>query len=159
MPTNRVPLRRRVRGELNSDQEMALWLGVGRNGSFPFADEDEAAELWVRHKPRIMEAHARNGRRPYAWWVYEAETLGLDYPGYETEASYLYEHGQLGAEETASEVAYWREQFERCHEPGFGYCSGPGEWLHGREAREAHMAWADIPRSLVEKWTRERNAG
>ena len=158
MPTNRVPLRRRVRGELTSDMEMALWLGVGRNG-FPFADEDEVEELWTRHRERIMADHARNGRRPQAWWWFEAPPLGLDYPGYETEASYLYEHGQLGAEESASVVAYWREQFGRCHEPGFTLCMGEGQWLRGREARLAHYRWADIPASLVERWTRERVIG
>ena len=71
MPTNRVPLRRRVRGELTSDQEMALWLGVGRDG-FPFADEAEACELWQRHRARLMGLHANNGRRPLGWWQYDA---------------------------------------------------------------------------------------
>ena len=158
MPTKRTPLRRRVRGELNGDQEMCLWLGVGRNGSFPFESEDEAEALWGRHRARLMEAHARSGHRPAAWWIYEAEALGLTYPGYDCEQSYLFDHGQLGTEEAAALVAYWREQFERANEPGFGYCSGPGRWLRGREAREAHIAWADIPRSLVEKWTAERRA-
>lgn len=158
MPTNRTPLRRRVRGELTSDMGMCLWLGVGRNGSFPFESEAEARELWQRHRERLMEAHGRHGHRPMAWWWFEAEALGLDYPGYENEASYLFEHDQLGAEESASLVERWREQFGRCHEPGFTLCMGEREWLKGREARLAHIAWADIPQSLVKQWTRERPA-
>ena len=154
MPTKRTPLRRRVRGELSSDQEMALWLGCGRNGEFPFADEAEAEELWTRHKARLMEAHARNGHRPMAWWVYDAPE-GLEF-GYDTERSSLYAAGLLGAEEAAALIAYWREEFRRCHEPDFGYCAGLGRYLRGQAAREAHYAWADIPTSLVEQWRVER---
>ena len=158
MPTKRVALRRRVRGELSGDQAMALWLGVGRNGSFPFVDEAEAEELWTRHRERLMADHACNGHRPAAWWIYEAEALGLAYPGYDCEQSYLFDHCQLGELEAASLLEWWREQFERCHEPGFHHCEGPGRFLKGHEAIEAHYAWADIPRSLVAKWTRERQS-
>ena len=43
--------------------------------------------------------------------------------------------------------------------PGFTLCMGQGQWLKGREATRAHYAWADIPASLVKRWTAERNAG
>ena len=107
MPTNRTPLRRRVRGELTSDMEMTLWLGASRDG-FPFTDADEAEELWTRHKARLMEAHARNGHRPMAWWVYDAPE-GLEFD-YDTERSTLFEAGLLGAEEAAALVAEWRRE-------------------------------------------------
>ena len=158
MPTNRVPLRRRLRGQLSFDQEQALWLGCGRGGSFPFESEAEAFDLWQRHKPRLMAEHAQNGHRPYAWWLYESEQLGLTWPGYDNEQSYLYEYGELSETEVETLTAFWREQFDRCHEPGFAHCEGPGKWLRGREAREAHLQWADVPRSLVEKWSAERRA-
>ena len=158
MATNRIPLRRRVRGELNSDQEMALWLGVGRNGSFPFEDGDEAHELWDRHRARLMDMFATHGRRPMAWWRYDAPK-GIQFD-YDTERSTLYEAGQLSEPEAAALIAYWREEFERAQAPGFGYCAGPGKWLTGQAAREAHHAWADIPASLVERWgVRERMSG
>ena len=63
MTTNRTPIRRASRGALSSDQEQCLWFGCGRIG-FPFEDEDECREAWERHKARIMQVHARNGRRP-----------------------------------------------------------------------------------------------
>ena len=97
-----------------------------------------------------MELFARNGRRPMAWWWFEAPE-GLEFD-YNTEQSTLFAAGLLGAEEATALVTYWREQFERCHEPGFGYCAGLGKWLTGQAAREAHLRWADIPRSLVEQW-------
>ena len=156
MPTKRTPLRRRVRGELSSDQELALWLGCGRNGSQPFETEDEARELWQRHAPRLMEIFARNGHRPWGWWVFEAPPeLEFDY---DRERSMLFEAGLLEPGEAAALVVYWREQFERCHEPGFGYCAGLGKWLTGQAAREAHLRWADVPASLIAQWHTERRA-
>ena len=164
MPTNRTPLRRRVRGELTSDMEMALWLGVGRNGSFPFADEEEVEELWQRHRERLMEAHGRHGHRPMAWWWFEApESLGAY--DYDTERSTLYEAGLLDVDEAAALVAYWREEFERAHAPGFAVCMGMGDgpkggaiWLRGAQARQAHFEWCDLPKSLLDRWTAERKA-
>ena len=156
MPTKRTPLRRRVRGELSSDQELALWLGCSRNGSQPFETEAEAAELWRRHAPRLMELFARNGHRPLGWWQYDAPE-GLEFD-YDTEQSTLYEAGVLSESEAAALVTYWREEFSRANAPGFGYCAGLGKYLRGQEAREAHYAWADIPTSLLERWRTEREA-
>ena len=144
MPTNRVPLRRRVRGELTSDQEMALWLGVGRDG-FPFADEDEARNLWERHRARLMALHAHNGRRPYAWWEFDAPRgarLRSGTPNNRrcsrlacstrTSARSLL-HGGASSSSGATRRA-------------FSMCVGPNvPWLTGRAARLAHLAWADVP--------------
>ena len=151
MTTNRTPIRRASRGALSSDQEQCLWLGVGRNG-FPFEDEEQAKELWERHKPRLMEAHARNGHRPYAWWMYDAPE-GLEYD-YETERSTLFEAGLLEPEEAAALVASWRAEFDRCHAPDFTYCGGPGLFLRGREAARRHLEWADVPASLIPQWSK-----
>ena len=152
MPTNRTPLRRRVRGQLSSDQEMALWLGVGPNGD-PFEDEDERRDLWFRHRGRLMAEHATGGRRPLAWWRYESP---IPWPGHDRERSALYEAGELG-EQAAGLVAWWRSEFERASKPGFSYCQGPDRpWLTGAAARRAHFVWADIPASLVARWTEER---
>ena len=55
----------------------------------------------------------------------------------------------------------WREEFERAQAPGFTFCIGErgdgrgAQWLTGQAAREAHYAWADVPRSLIAKWTKE----
>lgn len=155
MTTTRRPLRRASRGALSSDQEQCLWLGVGRNG-FPFEDEEEAREAWERHKARIMASYAKGGRRPQAWWVYDAPE-GLEFD-YDTERSTLFEAGLLEVEEAAVLIAFWREQFDRCHAPDFTYCGGPGQFLKGREATRAHLAWADVPASLVKKWSAERRS-
>ena len=156
MPTRREPLRRRLRGELNSDQEMALWLGCGCHGSFPFEDEAEAEELWTRHKARLMEAHARNGHRPMAWWWFDAPE-GLEFD-YDTERSVLYEADLLDKQEREQLLVEWRSAFDCAQAPDFFHCAGPGKYLRGQEARAAHYCWADVPASLVKKWTAERRA-
>ena len=135
---------------------MSLWLG---HPSDAFEDEDEAREMWERHGPRLMELFAMHGRRPLAWWQFDAP---IAYPGPDLERSALYEACLLGEDERESLVAEWRSEFKRAHEPGFAFCIGEradgkgAEWLTGREARAAHYAWADIPASLREQWRAER---
>ena len=156
MPTNRTPLRRERRGKITADQEMSFWLGHPPD---VFANEDEARALWTRHSPRLMDLFAMRGRRPVAWWKFDAP---IPYPGDEFERSALYEAGLLSPEEREQLVAEWREEFDRAQAPGFGFCAGlrpDGKgalWLTGQAARRAHHAWADIPTSLVEQWRTER---
>jgi hypothetical protein len=156
MPTKRVPLRRGVRGRLTFAQEQCLWLGVPADA---FADDEHRAEAWARHGSRLMELLARHGRRPQAWWRYDAP---IAYPGYDLERSTLFEAGLLSDDERAELVEDWRREFNRAYEPDFGYCTGPSadgpgaEWLYGRAGRLAHFEWADIPRSLVDEWRAER---
>ena len=146
-----------MRGELNSDQELFLWLGVGRDG-FPFENDDEARASWQRHAPRLMELFATRGRRPMAWWWFDAP---IPYPGYDLERSILYEAGLLGEQERESLISEWREEFERAQAPSFGFCAGlrpDGKdvlWLTGQAGREALYAWADIPASLIAQWRTE----
>jgi len=101
-----------------------------------------------------MEQHGSRGRRPWAWWRYEAGELR--HPGYGRERSTLYEAGLLAEAELAELLAYWREQFDRACGPDFFHCEGPGIFLRGVAARRAHCRWADIPRALVAAWRAER---
>lgn len=154
MATNRHPIARERRGGLTGEQEDALRYG---GMATVFEDEEEARAAWERHRQRLMTNHARNGHRPAAWWAFDApeELGGWDY---DTEQSTLYEVGLLSEPEASVLVAWWREQWDCCHAPGFGYCEGPGEWLKGRAAIAAHLRWADIPRSLAETWSKERKS-
>lgn len=152
MPTNRVPLRRSVRGRIDADEEMHLWLGAGPQGRAMFADEAETEAAWRRHRDRLLEMFGRHGRRPWAWWRFEAPP-GLEYD-YARERSILFEAGLLAPKEAEALVAEWREAFERASVPSYSFCAGPGEWLTGRAARAAFFAWADIPASLLARWTK-----
>jgi hypothetical protein len=93
-----------------------------------------------------------NGHRPLAWWRYEAP---FPYPGYDSEQSTLYEADLLAETERAELVAFWREQFDRASDPNF-FFTGRGEILRGEAAHRAHCRWADIPPSLIEAWSAER---
>jgi hypothetical protein len=98
-------------------------------------------------------ARYRHGRRPAAWWRFEAGDLR--YPGDETEWSTRYQAGLLGEEEQRELLAEWRQQFERAQAPDFWLCLGPGRSLKGAPARRAHYRWADIPRELLLQLARE----
>jgi hypothetical protein len=149
---------RTSRGVLHSAAEMDLWLGPSPYLAPAFDSDEQRRELWFRHREQMMEQFGSRGRRPQAWWRYEAGELR--WPGRDRERSTLYEAGLLGEEERAELLAYWREQFDRAHDPGFFHCGGPGQFLEGEAARRAHFAWADIPPALVEAWSAERpNAG
>jgi hypothetical protein len=102
----------------------------------------------------------QSGRRPLAWWEFEAP---IPYPGYDDEEAALYEAGLLGEQEAAMQVQQWRIAFDRAQAPGFAFCLGhrkPSDmfasWLEGAAAKRAHYRWAGIPRSLLKKWIAER---
>jgi hypothetical protein len=153
MPTNRHPIRHPRRGRLNHERAMVLQYGPDPRWD-AFRDEEEYREAWARHRERLL-AGDRHGRRPMAWWRFEAPP-SLKYPGYDRERSVLYEAGLLGEEERRELVAEWRQAFERAQAPDFWFCLGPGRSLEGATARRQHYKWADIPRSLRLRWTRER---
>jgi hypothetical protein len=141
------------RGQLGGLAEMELWLGPSPYLSPAFDSDEQRRESWFRHRNQLMEQFGSRGRRPVAWWRYEAGELC--YPGYDRERSTLYEAGLLGEGERAELLAYWREQFDRAGAPGFFLCEGPGRFLHGDAARRAHCRWADIPPALVAAWSAE----
>jgi hypothetical protein len=149
MATNRHPIRHPHRGRVNHARRMTLYGPDPRWDAFD--TEEEAGAAWAQHRERILE-HYR-GRRPLGWWHFEAGDLR--YPGYDRERSTLYETGLLGEAERAELVTWWREQFERAQAPDFWICLGPGRSLEGAPARRQHYKWADIPRSLRLRWTRE----
>ncbi len=132
-------------------QKQALWLG---SLSDAFENEEACRDAWERHRASMLHLFGNHGRRPVGWWQCDPEAAELTYPGYDSERSYLFDHGVLGPEEAARLIAYWRGEFERANAPGFAYCrgSGPDGWLRGEPARQAHYQWADIPESLIAKW-------
>jgi hypothetical protein len=139
--------------ELSATQMQELWLGAGHQGS-AFSSEDERHAAWIRHRDRLMQHWGCHGRRPLAWWCFEAPA-DLDY-NYASEQSTLYEAGLLTASEAAELMARWKHEFDRACAPGFSVCLGPQRFLTGEDARRAHFAWADIPATLIEAWTIER---
>jgi hypothetical protein len=150
----RKPKRRPVDPlELSPDQAQELWLGAGAGGSV-FQDEAARHEAWFKHRDQLMKMWGAHARRPLAWWCYESGEL--DYPGPELERSTLFEAGRLTELERGELIAYWKREFDRACRPDFFVCMGPGHFLEGEEAREAHYRWADIPAELVEAWTIER---
>jgi hypothetical protein len=142
-PPNHPPLTRA--------QEMELWLGPSHHGS-TFATRTELRWAWLTHGDRIMAMHASPGKRPMAWWEFEAGDLQFNA---DRERSTLYDTGILGEEERRELLAYWRQQFERAWSAGFVLHTG-GRVLKGASARRAHYAWADIPAELVNEWTSQR---
>ena len=152
MPTNRHPIRHPHRGRLNHLQEMVLVYGEDPRWADAFDDEEAQREAWIRNRERILAGY-RHGRRPMAWWTFEAP---IPFPGYERQQSVLFEAGLLGQNEAATLVSEWRRQFERAYEPGFFHCAGPGRIFEGASARRQHFAWAGIPRALLAQWTKER---
>jgi len=93
-----------------------------------------------------MRLWATNGRRPQAWWFLgDAASLGLTWPGYDRERSYLYAAGVLSAEERTEVEAEWRREFDAPR--GMG----------AREGRE-HLEYHDVPADLITAWSAERKA-
>jgi hypothetical protein len=141
--------------DITRSQEMELWLGAPDVGS-SFASEAERRRLWHEHRDRLMQYWGCHGRRPMAWWCFEAPA-DLYYDR-ECERSTLYEAGLLSEEEQAELLKYWEHEFHRCNAPGFFICLGVGKFLEGEEACMAHYRHADIPATLVEAWQQNAKA-
>jgi len=121
-----------------------LWLGPC-NGSV-FDSSAQLRDAWVRGRGVVMRLWARGGRRPQAWWFLgDAASLGLTWPGYDRERSYLYAAGVLSAEERTEVEAEWRREFDAAR--GMG----------AREGRE-HLEYHDVPAELITAWSAERKA-
>src|SRR5262249_16370753 len=120
MPTNRTYLRRPRRNRLSGNQELELWLGPSHHGP-TFQNEEERRASWFRHRDRLMAMFGQSGRRPLAWWEFEAP---IPYPGYDDEEAALYEAGLLGEQEAVMQVQQWRIAFDRAQAPGFAFCLG-----------------------------------
>jgi hypothetical protein len=132
---------------------MELWLGPSPHLPPAFVSAEHARAAWLQHRDRVMEQHGSHGRRPVAWWAFEAP---FGYPGRDLERSTLYGAGLLAEAERSELMRYWRAQFDRARDPEFFHCEGAGRILHGEAARRAHYRWADIPIDLVEEWENGR---
>jgi hypothetical protein len=128
---------------------MEMWLGPSPRGS-TFSSDDERRAAWLRHRDRLMAMWGNHGKRPDAWWRYEAP---IPRPRFGAEQSALYDAGLLTQAERAELCEFWREEFTRCQQPNFRFVAGPDEILDGEAARRAHLRWSDVPRRLVRDWT------
>jgi len=114
-----------------------LWLGP-RSGDSVFSSPEELREAWERGRAVVMRLWGSHGRRPMAWWEFDAGDL--QHPGYDRERSYLYERGVLSEAERAGLEVEWRQEFDVAQR-------------RGAVERRAHHAFHDIPRELVRKWS------
>jgi len=121
---------------LTYSQLMELWLGPGPDGSL-FDSTEHLRDAWTSCRTLVMRLWGQHGRRPQIWWCLDAPGLGLKWPGYDREQSYLFEMGILSEAERAELLHRWRREFD---------C----------DPRPAHLDWADVPDSLRRQWQAER---
>ena len=152
MPTDRKPISRHLRHRLSGWEQLSLEYGEA-NHRPGFRDEDARRAAWIRHRDWLM-ARCRHGRRPEAWWDFEAPIARPD--DFDYEKAQLWEANLLTPEERAELEAEWREDFEAAQTPDFWLCVGPGEHLTGAVARHAHYRDRGIPRALIKRWSAER---
>jgi hypothetical protein len=144
MPTNRHPVRHPRRGQLSHEQELELWLGPSHRGS-AFGSESERVAAWRRHRDRLMTVWAKHGTRPDGWWRYESP---IPRPRGDTERSTLYVAGLLSEEERAELETWWRGRGNRISSSVMALVASSKV----AAARRAHLRWADVPSSLVDRW-------
>jgi hypothetical protein len=131
------------RTEITATQEMQMWLGCADHQPSAFASEDERRRLWFENRDRLMKWWGCHGRRPLAWWTYEAPAdLYYDF---QTERSTLFMANLLAEDERAELLVYWRREFARMLDPTFG----------DMEACRVHRESCDLPSSLLAQWSTE----
>jgi hypothetical protein len=137
-----------------SEQQQELWLGPGPAGSL-FRDREGLRAAWERARDQVMQWWGSHGRRPAAWWEFEAGDL--KYPGRDLERSILWRAGRLSEAERAELEQRWRAEFDKASAHNFAISRPwPDAPLTGDTAKRAHLAWADVPPELAEMWTAER---
>jgi hypothetical protein len=129
---------------ITSTQEMELWLGRSHRSGSAFSDDEQRRRAWLEHRDRLLQCFAHSGRRPQAWWKFEAP---FKYPGFNQERSALWAAGLLGAAEARALEQAWREEFDRSLAPGFTFRD-----LTGWDAHIAHLVFHDVPAALAEAW-------
>ena len=123
---------------------MELWLGPHPTTGSCFGSREELVAAWAAGRAVVMRLWACGGRRPQAWWhLGDAASLGLTWPGYDAEKSYLYAAGALAEGERVEVEAEWHQAFDQAR---------------GKSAKERREAYefADIPDELIEQWTPQR---
>jgi hypothetical protein len=101
MPVRRRGISRYVR-ELSLQEEFELLLGTGGRPSF-FRDNETRRAAWVHFREFLLNL-APAGKRPWAWWEYEAPERR---EGALEEASQLVRLGVVGAAELAVIEREW----------------------------------------------------
>jgi hypothetical protein len=158
-----MPAKRRT----SKSRDLSLWqiwsLTCG-DSVFPgeFDSDEDRRAAWERHRDELLTES--RGRRPAAWWDYDAE---IERPkDRDLETPVLYDAGLLSEAEIAELMPQWREHYDKAQEPGFEYCIGtakPGDtfasWIKGPAAKRAHYRWAGIPREIIKRFNAERKKG
>ena len=127
-----------------------LWLGANPSQGSHFRTREELVAAWEAGRAVVMRLWGSHGRRPMAWWEFDAGEL--KHPGYDRERSTLWKAGVLSDVETIDLMAEWRREFEKAQAPDFTLNNGDAELLKGDCARAAHYAHHDIPRELIRRW-------
>ena len=135
---------------ITASQEMELWLGPSPRGGSLFSDDEARHRAWFENRARLMELFAHDGRRPQAWWRYEAP---IPFPGFSQERSALWEAGLLDKAEKRDLESRWHHEFRRSLAPDFTHLG-----LRGYEAHIAHLVFHDVPAALAERWATEAEA-
>jgi hypothetical protein len=133
-------------------QEAELAWGVSHRLGPLFSSDDEAREAWFLNRPRLMSLFAFGGRRPQAWWKFEAK---IPWPGFSLERSTLWEAGLLGKAEARQLEHDWHSEFVQSLAPGFTFRERDGHYLTGHAAHVANLVFHDVPVALAEQWASE----
>jgi hypothetical protein len=127
---------------------------MGPNAGTFFRSREELQRTWEESRDYMLRVFGRPGRRPMAWWEFDASVA---YPGYDHERSTLWRMGVLDTEEKAALEDDWKQEFARAYAPGFSIARPFGEEpIAGAAARRMYFAHCDIPAELIQVWTGER---
>jgi len=137
-----------IDGSLSAGQMMELQYGNNPSAGSLFGSREELERAWQQARERLLEG-CRPGRRVMAWWEFEST---VPYPGYGSERSALWRMGLLSADEKDTLEREWKAEFETAQAPDFTLHDGTGI-LMGDCARAAHYRWADIPNTLIKRWS------
>jgi hypothetical protein len=138
MPVKRRKTKRHF-GELNHDEWISLTLGERPDRQAFDSDEDRRA-AWEQHREAEL-ASINLGRRPAAWWDYDAPAR-RDHNM--NSMLQLFRLGELRGDELQYAMRHWADWAEKARK--LHYVLGPGNIVTASpEAEERWRAWAGVP--------------
>jgi hypothetical protein len=126
-----------------------MWMGPFEPGKSVFPTEAEARACWMRNRDFMLERYGSDGKRPFYWWQFEAETAGIKFkfPGdWDRQEQLLYQAGVLSEQEREQLTTHWRKLFDEA------------QALRSLACKRA-LRRSGIPQSLLMRWTKERRTG
>ena len=130
-----------------------LWLGAHPTTGSHFRSREELVAAWEAGRAVVMRLWGSHGRRPMAWWEFDAGDL--KHPGYDRERSTLWRPACSPNRSAPSSRPSGGGSSSTRTGP-ISSSAPAARFFMATPPVQAHLAWADVPIELAQRWAAAR---